>query len=101
MFFFVEAEYVYRLHKDFVPLRLQQDYVPDGWLGIMVGTRLYFDVYSEDIIDRQIPGLVKELGVRGKISHVYDSIEQGKGTRLYFDVYSEDIIDRQIPGLTI
>ena len=67
----------------------------------MVGTRLYFDVYSEDIIDRQIPGLVKELGDRGKISHVYDSIEQGKGTRLYFDVYLEDKIDRQIPRLTI
>ena len=74
-----EAEYVYRLRKDFVPLRLQEDYVPDGWLGIMVGTRLYFDIYTEEKVDVQIPRLAKELRDRGKISP-YDIGERGKAT---------------------
>lgn len=68
VFMFTEAEYVYRLRKDFIPLRLQHEYVPDGWLGILVGTRLYFDVYTENLLEAQIPRLVKELRDRGKIA---------------------------------
>ena len=79
-----EAEYVYRLRKDFVPLRLQQDYLPDGWLGIMIGTRLYFDVHSEEIIDLQIPRLVKELRDRGKINPIFDTVDQGKSSESPF-----------------
>ncbi|XP_053372645.1 uncharacterized protein LOC123560565 [Mercenaria mercenaria] len=67
-----EAEYVYRLRKDFVPLRLQREYIPDGWLGILVGTRLYFDIYSEDQLDVQVPRLIRELRDRGKISPSLD-----------------------------
>ena len=44
----------------------------------MVGTRLYFDVYSEDKIDRQIPALVKELRDRGRISPVFEPFDQGE-----------------------
>jgi len=59
-------------------LRLQHDYVPDGWLGILVGTRLYFDVYTEQLLENQIPRLVKELRNRGKISPSEDISEHGK-----------------------
>ncbi|XP_060568089.1 uncharacterized protein LOC132726752 [Ruditapes philippinarum] len=73
-----EAEYVYRLRKDFVPLRLQREYIPDGWLGILVGTRLYFDIYSEDQLDVQVPRLVKELRDRGKISPTLDQPDHSR-----------------------
>ncbi|KAH3809763.1 uncharacterized protein LOC127833536 [Dreissena polymorpha] len=63
-----EAEYVYRLRKDFIPLRVQEGYVADGWLGILAGTRLYFDFYSEPMVDVQIPRLVRELNGRGLIN---------------------------------
>jgi hypothetical protein len=79
---FSEAEYVYRLRKDFVPLRLQREYIPDGWLGILVGTRLYFDIYSEDQLDVQVPRLVKELRDRGKIS---PTLDQPDHSRCKFD----------------
>ncbi|WAR05160.1 hypothetical protein MAR_020529 [Mya arenaria] len=68
-----EAEYVYRLRKDFIPLRLQQEYVPDGWLGILVGTRLYFDVFMDSLLDRQVPRLLRELGDRGRIEHTEEA----------------------------
>ena len=63
-----ESEYIFRLHKDIIPLRLQQGYRPDGWLGILVGSRLYFDLSSEDLLRTNLPKLVKELGIRGKIN---------------------------------
>ncbi|ELU04075.1 hypothetical protein CAPTEDRAFT_225602 [Capitella teleta] len=62
-----EAEYIYRLRKDIVPLLLQTGYDPDGWLGMMVGTKLYFDFSSRDRIGGSIQRLVKELGNRGRL----------------------------------
>ncbi|KAK3585803.1 hypothetical protein CHS0354_010584 [Potamilus streckersoni] len=65
-----ESEYVYRLRKDFIPLRLQPTYTPDGWLGMMVGTRLYFDFSDVSKLDTQLSKLIKELGNRGKIGYM-------------------------------
>ena len=67
MYYFSESEYIFRLRKDIVPLRLQPGYRPDGWLGILVGTRLYFDFSKEDLATSNLPRLIKELGNRGKI----------------------------------
>ncbi|KAL3836546.1 hypothetical protein ACJMK2_021970 [Sinanodonta woodiana] len=69
-----ESEYVYRLRKDFIPLRLQPTYTPDGWLGMMVGTRLYFDFSDVNKLDTQLSKLIKELGNRGKIGYM-DTID--------------------------
>ena len=62
-----EAEYTYRLNKDVIPLLLQADYVPDGWLGLLVGAKLHFDLSSKEKISSQLPRLIKELGVRGRL----------------------------------
>ena len=61
-----EAEYTYRLRKDIVPFVLQPGYVPDGWLGILVGTRLYFDLSDPTGLDEQLTRAVRELGSRGR-----------------------------------
>ena len=50
-----------------MPLRLQTSYRPDGWLGILVGSRLYFDFSNEELAQANLPKLIKELGNRGKI----------------------------------
>ncbi|KAL8570158.1 hypothetical protein ACOMHN_030955 [Nucella lapillus] len=66
-----ESEYIFRLHKDIVPLRLQQGYRPDGWLGILVGSHLYFDFSSDDLARTNLPKVVKELGHRGKVTMAF------------------------------
>ena len=38
-----EAEYVFRLGKPFIPINLEYRYFPTGWLGIIIGARLYVD----------------------------------------------------------
>lgn len=75
-----EAEYTYRLHKDVVPLRLQPRYLADGWLGAMMGTKLWFDISDDDKVTSEIPRIVKELGKRGfvgvgKIPSNVDSLD--------------------------
>ncbi len=38
-----EAEYAYQLKKPIVPVK-NQPYSADGWLGALLGTKLYFQV---------------------------------------------------------
>ncbi|XP_060076331.1 uncharacterized protein LOC132555962 [Ylistrum balloti] len=63
-----EAEYTYKLRKSFIPLCVQEKYEADGWLGMLIGTKLYFDISTERLFDQQIPNLMKELGDRGRLS---------------------------------
>jgi hypothetical protein len=58
---------MYRLRKDIIPVVLQPGYSPDGWLGILVGTRLYFDLSSPATFDREVTRLIAEIGDRGRI----------------------------------
>jgi hypothetical protein len=57
-----EAEYAYRLRKPLIPVLLQSKYKPDGWLGMLLGTRLYIDFTKNDF-DTNYKKLVKEIEV--------------------------------------
>ena len=60
-----EAEYAYQLRKDIIPLMMQRDYTPDGWLGIILGTRLWIDFRNDYNLSTSAEILLKELGGRG------------------------------------
>jgi hypothetical protein len=55
-----EAEYAYRLKKPFVPILVQSKYKPDGWLGMLLGTKLYVDFTKSDF-DSNYKKLVREI----------------------------------------
>jgi hypothetical protein len=38
-----EAEYAFNRKKHIVPVKLKSTYQPDGWLGFILGTKLYID----------------------------------------------------------
>ena len=61
-----EAEYAYQLRKDIIPLMMQRNYKADGWLGILVGTKMWISFQSKHVIDSGVGKLIKELGGRGK-----------------------------------
>ena len=61
-----EAEYAYQLRKDIIPLMMQNNYKADGWLGMLVGTKLWIGFQSKHLIDSGVTKLIKELGRRGK-----------------------------------
>jgi hypothetical protein len=38
-----EAEYAFNRNKHFVPIKMKKNFVADGWLGFILGTRMYID----------------------------------------------------------
>lgn len=62
---YTEAEYTFKLGKSIVPLRMQYRYQADGWLGALLGNKLYFDFSSDNKFEQSLIGLEKELGNRG------------------------------------
>jgi len=73
-----EAEYAYKCNKDVVPLLLEKNYKADGWLGAILGTKLYLDFTNLVLFDKGFPSLLKELGDRGKVPQA--ELEEIKAT---------------------
>ena len=68
-----EAEYTYKLQKSFIPLKLEKTYVADGWLGIMIGTKLYFDFSKDGRFESTMANLIRELRIKqGAVSNEAD-----------------------------
>ena len=61
-----EAEYAYQQKKETIPLMMQRNYKPNGWLGMLLGTKLWINFQSKHVIDSGVRRLIKELGGRGK-----------------------------------
>eukprot|EP01047_Picozoa_sp_COSAG01_P007366 COSAG01_NODE_279_length_19520_cov_41.772154_19_plen_1481_part_01 len=67
----LEAQYAYQREKDMVPLMVEEGYRADGWLGMLLGTRLYYGFFcavlsSEAAFEGKMEELCRELGERGQ-----------------------------------
>ena len=56
-----EAEYAYTKKKPMIPVMLEKNYAPDGWLGIIMGSKLYYNMHTVDKMQASLPGLVGEV----------------------------------------
>ncbi|XP_060073449.1 uncharacterized protein LOC132553238 [Ylistrum balloti] len=63
-----EAEYTFQLRKDYIPLMMQMKYRPDGWLGAILGAKLYFDFSGKYHFEKPWNGLLKELKGMGRLA---------------------------------
>lgn len=54
-----EAQYAYKRKRPVIPLLVQDGYDPDGWLGLIVGTKLYYKFCSDK--DTDVEGLLKGI----------------------------------------
>ncbi|GFH21548.1 uncharacterized protein HaLaN_18876, partial [Haematococcus lacustris] len=57
----------FQQRKKIIPVLLERDYKPSGWLGALMGTRLYFPMHDPRTIPRRVPALMKELGEAGRL----------------------------------
>jgi len=64
---------MYRLRKDIIPLVLEPGYVPDGWLGILIGTKLFFDLSRPATFDVELERVIQEIGSRGRLQSSVDT----------------------------
>jgi len=55
-----EAEYAFQLGKPVVPLIMQKGYRPDGWLGMILGSKIFVDFFKYER-DECLQRLRKEL----------------------------------------
>ncbi|XP_071942420.1 uncharacterized protein [Antedon mediterranea] len=69
-----EAEYAFQQNKKIVPLMMQPQYKPDGWLGMILGTKLYVDFRGQYDFQKQIPLLTKQIGSK-KDSDVVTAVD--------------------------
>ncbi|KAK7462001.1 hypothetical protein BaRGS_00038583, partial [Batillaria attramentaria] len=44
----LEAEYAHENGKPIIPVMMQAGYKPDGWLGLVMGSKFYYDFSSDD-----------------------------------------------------
>ena len=69
----LEAQYGHQQDVEMVPLMLELGYKPSGWLGLLLGTKIYFPfhpaaVHTDALFMQQIEAVARLLGERGKPS---------------------------------
>ena len=57
----IEAEYAYNLDKKVIPVLVEDRYKPDGWLGFVLGTKLYYKCCTDAQIQTQMPEIIKAI----------------------------------------
>lgn len=62
----IEAEYAYQLRKQIIPLMMEPRFQPRGWLGIIMGTKLWMDFREMGKLEAGTSQLIKELGKTAK-----------------------------------
>eukprot|EP01048_Picozoa_sp_COSAG05_P008674 COSAG05_NODE_673_length_7989_cov_2.973638_1_plen_99_part_00 len=68
----LEAQYAYQQQVDIVPLIMEEGYRAKGWLGMLVGVRLYYKfcgavLENDGAFEGKIEELCRELGEKGKV----------------------------------
>ncbi|XP_061191536.1 uncharacterized protein LOC133199678 [Saccostrea echinata] len=56
-----EAEYANKLQKIIIPLKMQRDYEPRGWLGMILGEKLFFEFSGKYPFDQKAKELLTEI----------------------------------------
>ena len=67
----MEANYAHQQGLDMIPLMMEKGYRAKGWLGMLLGVRLYYNfcgvvLESEAAFEAKVEELCRELGERGK-----------------------------------
>ena len=66
MFYPSEAEYAFQKDKTIVPLKVEKNFQSTGWLGLLMGTSLYYRGHNDGVLEEVFPDLIKELGDKGR-----------------------------------
>lgn len=62
-----EGDYAYQLRKSIIPVNLERDFRPSGWLGCLLGTKLSYDLWDETRLEQQMERVAFDLGDRCRL----------------------------------
>jgi male-specific lethal 1 len=63
VWFFSEAEYAFQLKKKIIPLKMEGNYKADGWLGLIIGAKLFYDFSGKYPFENKVKDLVREVHI--------------------------------------
>eukprot|EP00049_Salpingoeca_infusionum_P009281 m.153467 g.153467 ORF g.153467 m.153467 type:complete len:736 (+) comp14293_c0_seq3:105-2312(+) len=63
----VEAEYAFQLQKPIIPVKVER-YTADGWLGALLGSKLWYEIFPQERYDSTMAALIKSIRADLKIS---------------------------------
>jgi len=71
----MEAQYALQKKKALVPLMMTEGYEADGWLGLLLGTSMWYGFYGETLLsgsafDGRMDALSRDIGSRGRADAV-------------------------------
>ena len=52
--------------RPMIPIILERNHKPDGWLGMLVGSKVWLDFTEESKFDDHMKLLMRQIGERGK-----------------------------------
>ena len=61
-----EAGYAFELDKKIVPIKIDKGFKPTGWLGPLIGNKMYYVMKTVDDVSRELPNII-EKGISGVI----------------------------------
>ncbi len=89
--FFPEASYASVLGKPIIPLIMQKEYKPDGWLGLITAATLYFKFTDKYAFEQKAAELVKELETMGNLGGHLDEVDVSTGAGHVQNWSNEDV----------
>eukprot|EP01047_Picozoa_sp_COSAG01_P082661 COSAG01_NODE_16974_length_1189_cov_1.030275_3_plen_125_part_01 len=68
----LEASYAHQLKLDMIPLMMEENYQPKGWLGLILGARLWYQFWDAEqdddaAFEHRLDDLCKEIGNRARM----------------------------------
>ncbi len=81
-----EASYAYNKKKHLIPLLVDPNYKPEGWLGVVVAGKLYYNMWSDDERRENLMKIKKVLGPKGKVKQ--SDVNESDGKNILFVSYS-------------
>ncbi|KAK6182097.1 hypothetical protein SNE40_009859 [Patella caerulea] len=56
-----EAEYAFKKKRRIIPILMETDYEPDGWLGIIQGSKLWYDFSDDQLMNSNMSRFLKAV----------------------------------------
>jgi hypothetical protein len=103
----IEGEYIHSLHKNFIPVVVEDGYHADGWLGAMLGTKLYYKLLDDNNFERNVQSILRAVSSavdtqKNPVCKELYSLFTKLGIEKYLTVFEKDGNDfKDLKGLSI
>jgi len=105
----MEAQYALQKKKALIPLMLVHGYEADGWLGLLLGTSMWYGFYDEALssssaFEGRVDALCREIGDRGRADSLADAASIASSsvpTVTVHNVSDEGPADEVLSGLQL